>query len=144
MQNTPAAVAIAILYQHNTFLMQLRDNIPSIVYPGYWGFFGGHIEVGESPETALRRELLEEIEYAATELSFFGHYGDQKVTRHVFHGPLTVGLEELVLNEGWDLALLSPTHIRQGKHYSAKAGEERPLAPIHQRILCDFFIHLGQ
>ena len=27
-------VAIAILYLDNRFLMQLRDNIPNIIYPG--------------------------------------------------------------------------------------------------------------
>lgn len=56
-------VAIAILYRDNKFLMQLRDNIPTIVYPGYWAFFGGHIEPGETPEVAVRREVLEEINY---------------------------------------------------------------------------------
>ncbi len=32
-------------------------------YPGYWGCFGGHIEDGETPEEALKRELVEELEY---------------------------------------------------------------------------------
>lgn len=31
--------------------------------PGYWGFFGGQIEVGETPEEAGRREISEELNY---------------------------------------------------------------------------------
>ena len=48
MNNQQIHVAIAILYQDNKFLMQLRDNIPTIAYPGYWGLFGGHLEAGET------------------------------------------------------------------------------------------------
>ncbi len=118
--------------------MQLRDNIPGIVYPGCWGFFGGHIEADETPEVAVRRELKEEIGYVAEKLLPFGCYDDQGVVRHVFHGPLLVGLPELVLQEGWDMGLLGPAAIRAGKHYSAQAREERPLAGIHQKILLDY------
>ena len=49
------SVAMAIIYQNNKYLMQLRDDIPSIVYPGVWAFFGGHLEPGESPEAGLRK-----------------------------------------------------------------------------------------
>ncbi|HEY9639014.1 MAG TPA: NUDIX domain-containing protein, partial [Coleofasciculaceae cyanobacterium] len=54
--NPRAAVAIAILYQNNRFLMQLRDENPEIAYPGCWAFFGGHIEPEEPPDIAIRRE----------------------------------------------------------------------------------------
>ncbi|MEB3314276.1 MAG: NUDIX domain-containing protein, partial [Cyanobacteriota bacterium] len=39
-------VAVAILYQSNQVLLQLRDDHPGIIYPGQWGFFGGHLEPG--------------------------------------------------------------------------------------------------
>ncbi len=134
----PLEVAIAILYQGDQILMQLRDNIPTIAHPGVWGLFGGHLEVGETPETALRRELAEEISYIAATLTLFGQYRDPGVVRHVFAGPLTVCVEQLVLQEGWDLGLLAPESIRQGHHYSAKAQQVRPLGRPHQHILLDF------
>ncbi len=131
-------VAIAILYQDNQFLMQLRDNDPRIVHPGCWGFFGGHIEPGESPEVAVQRELIEEIGYKMPSVTKFEDYGDEKVIRHVFHAPLNVGLENLVLMEGWDLGLLSVEDIIRGDRFSDRANQVRPLGTTHQRILLDF------
>ncbi|MDZ8054240.1 MAG: NUDIX hydrolase [Aulosira sp. ZfuVER01] len=138
MNNHSVQVAIAILYQENQFLMQLRDNIPSILYPGYWALFGGHIEQGETPDIAVKREILEEIGYDFPNFSEFACYWDDTVIRHVFHAPLLVSLNQLVLNEGWDMGFLTPKDIRQGNCYSQIAGEIRPLGPMHQRIMLDF------
>jgi len=132
-------VAIAILYRDNKFLMQLRDNIPTIPYPGYWAFFGGHIEAGETPEIAVRREIIEEIGYTLPEKIYeFGRYDSETAVRHVFYAPLDVEFDKLVLGEGWDLGLVTPEEIRNGKRYSDVAGEERPLGEVHQQILLDF------
>ncbi|MEH2294073.1 NUDIX hydrolase [Nostoc sp.] len=138
MNNQSVHVAIAILYQKNKFLMQLRDNIPGILYPGYWALFGGHIEPGETPEVAVKREILEEIGYILPPFVEFGYYPGERVVRHVFHAPLLMELNQLVLNEGWDMGLLTPEDIRQGNCYSQKAGEVRPLGSVHQRIMLDF------
>ena len=138
MNNQPIHVAIAILYQKNKFLMQLRDNIPGILYPGYWGLFGGHIEPDETPDIAVKREILEEIGYNLPSFVEFGCYPDERVVRHVFHAPLLVELNQLVLNEGWDMGLLTLEDINQGNCYSENAGEVRPLGNVHQRIILDF------
>lgn len=131
--------AIAILYRDNQFLMQLRDNISTILYPGYWALFGGHIESNETPEIAVQREILEEIGYKLpSSFTFFGCYPDERVVRHVFHAPLEVEFNQLVLNEGWDMGLLTPEDIHFGSCYSPIARETRPLGPVHQCILQDF------
>jgi len=139
MNNHLKHVAIAILYQDDKFLMQLRDNIPTIIFPGYWAFFGGHIEPGETPEVAVQREVLEEIGYILPPtFSKFGDYTDEKIFRHVFSAPLTVDLNKLVLNEGWDMGLLGIEDIKKGEFYSDAAGEVRSLTPVHKKILLDF------
>ena len=131
-------VAVAILYQENKFLMQLRDNIPNIIAPGCWALFGGLIEPGETPEIAVQREVMEEIGYELTAFSQFGIYSDQKAVRYVFQAPLLVPLNQLVLSEGWDLDLLAAEDIQQGEYFSQKAGEVRPLATLPQKIMLDF------
>ncbi|NJN24149.1 MAG: NUDIX domain-containing protein, partial [Acaryochloridaceae cyanobacterium RL_2_7] len=100
-------VAIAIIYESYgmastppKLLMQLRDPIPTIVYPGHWGLFGGHLDPGETPEEALKRELLEEIQYDLPHHQYLGDYGDDSVRRHVFSVPLHVPMTELSLQEG--------------------------------------------
>jgi 8-oxo-dGTP pyrophosphatase MutT (NUDIX family) len=55
------AVAAIIHTADGRYLLQHRDAIPTIFYPDHWGCFGGAIEPGESPETALLRELEEEL-----------------------------------------------------------------------------------
>jgi 8-oxo-dGTP pyrophosphatase MutT (NUDIX family) len=137
-KNTPIEVALAILYQEDQFLMQLRDDIPGIAHPGVWGLFGGHIEIGESPRVALQRELKEEIGYDAAQLTEFCQDRETNVIRYIFSGCLTVSLEELTLNEGWDMGLITPEEIKAGKCYSQKAGMVRLLGRPHQRILLDF------
>jgi len=139
MSQTEIHVAIAILTREDKFLCQLRDDIPNIRYPGYWGLFGGHLEAGETPEIALVRELKEEINYTVNhDFRLFGYYPEPGLMRHIFHVPLTVDLEDLTLLEGWDLGFLTTDDIIAGKCYSPKANMTRSLALPHQRILLDF------
>jgi len=56
-------VAIIILYdQDKKILLQHRAEDAERL-PGYWAFFGGGIEAGETPEQAVKRETLEELNY---------------------------------------------------------------------------------
>ena len=136
-------VAIALLIQDNQFLLQLRDNIPTIIYPGHWAFFGGHLEPGETAEAGVWRELKEEIGYTPPWLKLFKQWEDETVIRNVFYGPLTVTVDQLVLSEGWDLGLWSVDDIHRGERYSARANQIRPLGTPHQKILLSFIAKYG-
>ncbi|MDJ0581151.1 NUDIX hydrolase [Crocosphaera sp.] len=136
--NNIPSVALAILYQEGRFLMQLRDNIPTIIYPDRWGFFGGHLEPGETPEIGVKREVIEEINYQLENPIFFRRYDDERALRHIFHAELTVSVDDLILREGADLGLVSPEEIKKGQCYSKKLDDVRPLGDIHQEILLDF------
>ena len=52
-------VAKIVIYDKEKFLLQLRDNKPSINYPDTWSFFGGEVDRGEKHDVALIRELKE-------------------------------------------------------------------------------------
>jgi 8-oxo-dGTP diphosphatase len=134
-------VAIAILYDpidRSRLFMQLRDNIPNILYPGHWALFGGHIEAGETPEIALVREIQEEIGYGVPDYVKFGVFTDETAIRHVYAVPLTVDMADLTLNEGWDMGWVTQVELEAGEHYSANAQEKRPIGPMHQKILLAF------
>jgi 8-oxo-dGTP diphosphatase len=138
-------VAIAILYQSGQYLMQLRDPIPTIIHPGCWGLFGGHLEAGETPEATVWREVREEIGYTPSVLQPFCQDQGEGVVRHVFHGPLTVPLQSLHLQEGWDFGLLTPQQISQGEAYSVVAQQVCPIGLPHRAILLRFLkqVQLG-
>ena len=54
--------AHGILLLSGSYLLQLRDNKPTIAAPGQWAFFGGMLQKGETPLQAVKREIFEELE----------------------------------------------------------------------------------
>ena len=143
-QTKMVSVVMAIIYRDGKYLMQLRDDIPNIVYPGVWGFFGGHMEPGEEPEAALKRELVEEINYLPPIVTKFRTSQAGNYMRYMFSCPLTVSVSELELNEGWDLKLVTPEEILQGYAYSERAIANKPLGDIHRQIMLDFMTTVVQ
>ncbi|MCP9894734.1 NUDIX hydrolase [Vulcanococcus limneticus Candia 3F8] len=121
-------VALAMLQRKGRWLMQLRDEIPGIVAPGCWGLFGGHLEPGETPEQAVRRELQEEIGWQPRQLRYAMEHRLHRRTAHVFHAELSVPLDQLQLLEGQDMALVCTEELLSGAIWSTRLGHPRPLA----------------
>lgn len=100
------SAAALILLEDEHYLLQARDQKPGIYYPGHWGLFGGALDPGEAPETALRRELEEEIGLTEgmvrhfTDFSFdFPRFG--RIWRHFYEVRISPRMfERLRLSEG--------------------------------------------
>jgi len=60
-----------IVNEKNEILLQKKTRDYKFAPGGFWTVFGGEIKDGESPEQALRREIKEEINYDAKQLTLF-------------------------------------------------------------------------
>ncbi len=102
------AVAALLILDDGRYVMQLRDALPHIFYPGHWGCFGGAVGLGEAPLAALERELEEELEYtpgAAIEFTRFdfdfSRLGQPKVYRIFYEIQVpNAAFQRFVLHEG--------------------------------------------
>jgi 8-oxo-dGTP pyrophosphatase MutT (NUDIX family) len=105
------AVAALLVLDDGRYVMQLRDTLPGIFFPGHWGCFGGALEEGEQPIDALRRELREEIEFEPEVVRYFSQIdldfsplGYFKVFRAYFEVRVAESaLATFVLHEGADM-----------------------------------------
>lgn len=95
-------------------LLQLRDDIPNIPYPNRWGTFGGGIEVGESPEEAIIREIREELEYVLEGAEYIGKYVFDGYDIHMFRKvDPNIRLEDLNVREGQKGEFLTRERLKE-------------------------------
>jgi len=83
-------VVAAVIERNGTFLVARR--LHGTPLAGYWEFPGGKVHEGESHETALRREMKEELNTAIGSLEKIfeaSHaYPERTVELHFFRGTL--------------------------------------------------------
>ena len=123
-------VAVFLRANNSSYLLQLRDDKPSIEFPGHWGLFGGTIENGESPCEAASRELEEEIEIRIVpeEIYEYRQYLRSNYRVHACICDMEIPLSKLTLQEGVDLGLFSKKEILTGRLFSLKFNVFFPVA----------------
>ncbi len=114
----PADAAVGIIVQEDgNYLMQLRDEIPGIYFPGHWGLFGGAMDAGETPEAALARELREELGVEFRQMTYFTEFTFDfpihgKILRRYYEVPVTAEMvSRMVLSEGADMGAFPASQI---------------------------------
>lgn len=113
------AVAAIITVEDGRYLMQLRDDIPGIFYPGHWGCFGGAVAPGEDGLDALRRELAEELEMPVSHAGEFIKFdfdlrklGQPQCYRTFYEIEVTAAqVSRFVLHEGAQMRLFAPAEL---------------------------------
>jgi 8-oxo-dGTP pyrophosphatase MutT (NUDIX family) len=113
------AVAAIITVEDGRYLMQLRDDMPGIFYPGHWGCFGGAVGHGETDVAALQRELAEELEMHAPHAEEFITFdfdlrklGQSRCYRTYYEVKTTAAqAARCVLHEGAEMRLFAPTEL---------------------------------
>ena len=81
-------VVCAVIEYDGKFLCMQRANRGSLSTAGKWEFPGGKIEPEESQESALRRELQEEMDYEVDVVKYLmtvcHQYPDFHITMHAY------------------------------------------------------------
>lgn len=127
-------VSLIIFYdQDKRILLQDRGGISK--RGEEWGFFGGGIEKGETPEQAMVRETEEELGFKLENFEYIGNYRNSldgfTIDRHIFVSPLDDKLPKFSQCEGDKMELF---HIHQAKSLKMVPGDEGALEMIADHL----------
>lgn len=98
----------AILLKGGRYVMQLRDDIPTIATPGEWSLFGGMIQEGESTIECIRREIKEELSIEPERyrqlwyMDYYAEFEQTRVRTWFFEADISRVWAGHVLHEGQD------------------------------------------
>ena len=107
---------IILLNRNNEVLLLLRDNKIDIPFPNMWDIPGGKVEEGESPEQALRREMMEEMSINNLgEIKLFKILTSENITDNIFWKRLDLNPGEIDLKEGQRIEYFDLERIRKTK-----------------------------
>lgn len=105
----------AILIDNNgRILFQLRDEKGR--NPNKWGIFGGGINKGEDPTTALVREIKEELDLSISQSNIINHYSIPIVNYHIFEVLITEEINHLHLHEGKAMRFMTKKEFLKTKN----------------------------
>ena len=106
--------AIILINNENKTLLLLRDDRIDIPFPNMWDIPGGKVEIGETPDQAIRREMNEELGIKDLgEINLFKIISSPKITDYIFWKRLIINTNEIVLNEGQRIEYFDFNKIRR-------------------------------
>jgi mutator protein MutT len=120
-------IAMGALVQKDTVLLARRGSKRKL-YPNCWSLPGGHIEDGEDAETAMCRELFEEIGVTAVRWQLVERFEAEGV-------PEASATFYLYLVDDWHGSphLIDDEHTELKWYTAAAIGREADLAPPQLR-----------
>jgi 8-oxo-dGTP diphosphatase len=130
--NKKRGASIIFLDNACRVLLALRDNTPEIPFPNRWDILGGAIEVGETPEECIIREMREEIDFALANPLLFRIYDMPDRVEYTFWQSATFDIAEIELTEGQKLRWFSENEIQQMDPENFAFG--------FRNVLLDFFV----
>ncbi|MEI6499173.1 MAG: NUDIX domain-containing protein [bacterium] len=128
-------VALIVFYNNDGQIL-LQDRSQNSKIGEKWGFFGGHIEDGETIEQAVIRETREELGINIDDHIFIGNrdtMNDGIVINHsIFVSPLADKAKEFNLQEGRGYKLFS---VNEARSLPMVPGDEKVLDLVEQYLL---------
>ena len=99
--------SILFINDRQEVLLLLRDDIPTIPYPGRWDIPGGHVELGETPSECIVREMKEEMGIDLTGHRLFARTEFSDRIEYTFWKHASLDLDRIYLTEGQRLGWFS-------------------------------------
>ena len=107
---------IILLNRNNEVLLLLRDDKIDIPFPNMWDIPGGRVEESETPEEAIRREMMEEMSIKDLgEIQLFKIITSENITDYIFWKRLDLNPAKIDLQEGQRIEYFNFERIRKTK-----------------------------
>ena len=137
-------VAVVVFYDQQGNIAFQKRGAASKLGEKY-GLWGGQIELGETPDQAVRRELKEELGFIPEKLDFYCHdsylvveegkYHGWLINQAVFISPITPELDRAKVYEGEGLVKMTIDEAIESKGFSV--GGTKFLKRIKKKLFAE-------